>query len=104
MKKLIKSNLFLQQAKIIVGEGINEALEEGIESTKELENTPSRYVQKNHLEPWILGEKEVGVQTRRTLVGTSSYLVLLSTIEPQNVNQARKINIGLRKWMNNLIK
>ena len=38
----------------------------------------------------ILGEKESGVQTRRTIVGSSSYLGFLSTTEPQNVNQASK--------------
>jgi len=38
---------------------------------------PSRYVQKNHLECQILGEKRSRVQTRRTLVGSSSYLALL---------------------------
>ena len=48
------------------------------------------YVQKNHPESQILGDKEVGVQTRRTLFGTSSYLALISTIQPQNVNQASK--------------
>eukprot|EP00253_Pinus_taeda_P024661 PITA_24661 len=74
----------------VVGEGINEALEERIESTVESEKNPSRYVHKNHPESQILGENEVGVQTRRNIVGTSSHLALLSTIEPQNVNQARK--------------
>ena len=37
-----------------------------------------------------MGEKGSGVQTRRTLVGSPSYLAFLSTIEPQNVNQASK--------------
>ena len=37
-----------------------------------------------------MGEKGSGVQTRITLVGSTSYLPLLSTIEPQNINQARK--------------
>ena len=45
---------------------------------------------KNHPESQILGDKETGVQTRRNLVGTSSHLALLSTIEPQNVNQSSK--------------
>ena len=48
------------------------------------------YVQKNHIESQILGEKESRVQTRRTLVGSPSYLALLSTIEPWNINQASK--------------
>ena len=64
-----------------------EALEE---DTSDKEKAPSRYVQKNHLEFQILGEKEFEVQTRRTHVGSSSYLDLLSTIEPQNVNQNSK--------------
>eukprot|EP00253_Pinus_taeda_P003026 PITA_03026 len=68
--------------------------EETNEATKEdimvEEKTPSRYVQKNHLEAQILGEKEAGVQTRRTITGTSSYLALLSSTESQNVNEACK--------------
>eukprot|EP00253_Pinus_taeda_P011464 PITA_11464 len=48
------------------------------------EKTPSRYVQKNHLESKILGQKEVGIQTRRTIAEASSYLALLSSTEPQN--------------------
>ena len=54
------------------------------------EKTPSRCVQKNHPETQILGQKEVGVQTRRTIREASSYLVLLSSVEPQNVNEACK--------------
>ena len=50
----------------------------------------SKYVQKNHLETQILGEKEAGVQTRRTITKASSYLALLSSTEPQNVNEACK--------------
>jgi len=37
-----------------------------------------------------LGQKEVGVQTRRTIIESLSYLALLSSIEPQNVNEACK--------------
>ena len=37
-----------------------------------------------------MGEKGSGAQTRRTLVGSPSYLAFLSTIEPHNVNQASK--------------
>ena len=55
-----------------------------------LKKAPSRYVQKNHSESQILGEKRLVVQTRITLVGYPSYLAFLSTIEPQNVNQASK--------------
>eukprot|EP00253_Pinus_taeda_P024365 PITA_24365 len=68
-------------------EETNEALEE--ETTVE-EKTPSRNVQKNHLETQILGEKEAGVQTRRTITKASSYIALLSSTEPQNVNEACK--------------
>ena len=48
------------------------------------------YVQKNHIESQILGEKGSGVQTRRTLVDSSSNLAFMSTIEPHNVSQASK--------------
>ena len=54
------------------------------------EKAPSRFVQKNHPESQILGEKGSGVQTRRTLVGSSSNLAFLSIIEPHNVSQASK--------------
>jgi len=37
-----------------------------------------------------LGQKEAGVQTRRTISEASSYLALLSSIEPQNVSEACK--------------
>jgi len=51
------------------------------------EKTLSRYVQKNYLETQILGKKGVGVQTRRTIAEASSYLALLSSTEPQNLNE-----------------
>ena len=54
------------------------------------EKYPSRYVQKNHLETQILGEKEAGVQTIRTIIETSSYLASLSSTKPKNVNEACK--------------
>jgi len=41
-----------------------EALEEHVRIE---EKTPSRYVQKNHLESHILGQKKAGVQTRRKI-------------------------------------
>lgn len=69
---------------------INEASNEGSDNTEVQKKTPSRYVQKNHPESQILGGKESGKRTRRTLVGTASHLALLSTIEPQNVNQVSK--------------
>ena len=54
------------------------------------EKTPFRYIQRNHLETQILGQKEAGVQTRRTISEASSYLALLSSTEPQNVREACK--------------
>jgi len=60
------------------------------EQTRIEEKTPSRYVQNNHLESQILGQKEAGIQTRRTIVEASSYLALLFSTEPQNVREACK--------------
>ena len=37
-----------------------------------------------------MGQKEAGVQTRRTISEASSYLALLSSTEPQNVKEACK--------------
>ena len=68
-------------------EETNEAPEEEI--TVE-EKTSSWYVQKNLPEMQILGQKETGVQTRRTNIEASSYLALLSSNKPQNVNEACK--------------
>eukprot|EP00253_Pinus_taeda_P016343 PITA_16343 len=62
--------------------------EESEEQTRIEEKTPSRYVQKNHPESQIMGQKETGVQTRRTVAEASSYLALLSSTEPQNVKEA----------------
>jgi len=70
-----------------IEEETNEASKE---NTIDKEKTPSRYVQKNHPESQIKGEKGSRVQTRRTLTGTSIYLALLSSTEPHNVNEARK--------------
>jgi len=64
-----------------------EALEEQIRIE---EKTPSRYVKKNHPESQIFGQKEAGVQTRRTTAEASSYLALLSSTKPQNVREACK--------------
>jgi len=75
-------------------ENIEEDEEEPQEATEEHirieEKTPSRYVQKNHPESQILGQKEAGIQTRRTIAKASSYLALLSSTEPQNVKEACK--------------
>jgi len=68
-------------------EETNEAPEEEIMVE---EKTPSKYVQKNHPENQILGEKEAGVQTRRTIIETSSFLALLWSTKPQNVNEPCK--------------
>jgi len=37
-----------------------------------------------------LGQKEEGVQTRRTISEASSYLALLSSTKPRNVSEACK--------------
>ena len=74
-------------------EEINEAPEEQI--TVE-EKTPSRYVQKNHPETQILRHKKVSVQTRRTITEASSYLAFLSSIKPQNVNEACKYECWIK--------
>eukprot|EP00253_Pinus_taeda_P014520 PITA_14520 len=68
-------------------EETREVLEEHIRIE---EKTPSRYVQKNHPKTQILGQKEAGVQTRRTISEALSYLALLSSTEPQNVKEACK--------------
>ena len=44
-----------------------EPQEEPEEQTRIEEKTPSRYVQKNHPESQIMGQKEVGVQTEEQL-------------------------------------
>eukprot|EP00253_Pinus_taeda_P020170 PITA_20170 len=67
-----------------------ETHEEPEEQIRIEEKTPSRYVQKNHPESQILGQKKAGIQTRRTIAEASSYLALLSSIEPQNVREACK--------------
>ena len=72
------------------GEPQEEPQEEPEEQTRMEEKTPSRYVQKHHPESQIMGQKEAGVQTRRKLAESSSYLALLSSTEPQNVNEACK--------------
>eukprot|EP00253_Pinus_taeda_P032917 PITA_32917 len=70
-----------------IQEETNEAPEEDIMVEEKI---LSRYVHKNHPETQLLGEKEAGVQTRRTVTGTSSYLGLLSFVEPQNVKEVCK--------------
>lgn len=64
--------------------------------------TSSRYVQKNHLNSQILGEKESRVWSRRKLAGTTSHdiLALLSLMEPQNFAQANQDE----HWINAMMK
>eukprot|EP00253_Pinus_taeda_P014189 PITA_14189 len=76
---------FFESIDVVVDEASNNS-----KQIREEENTPSRYVQKNHPETQILGQKEVGVQTRRTITEASSYLAFLSSAEPQNVSEACK--------------
>ena len=54
-----------------------EALEEQIRIE---EKTPFRYVQKNHPESQILGQKEAGIQTIRRIAEASSYLAFSSPL------------------------
>ena len=61
------------------------------------EKTPSRYIQKNHPESQILGQKEAGIQTRRTIAEASSYLALLSSTEPQNVKEVCKYECWVKE-------
>ena len=72
--------------------------EEGIEKedTRECEEyssrldqkTPSRRIQKNHLETQIIDDKNVGVITRRQL--TFNEQALLSILEPNKFSEERK--------------
>eukprot|EP00253_Pinus_taeda_P002496 PITA_02496 len=67
-----------------------ETHEEPEEQIRIEEKTHSRYVQKNHPESQILGQKEADIQTRRTIAEASSYLALLSSTKPQNVRESCK--------------
>jgi hypothetical protein len=49
-------------------------------------NTPSRITQKNHLEGMIIGNKIIGVQTRRQLL-YQTQITLLSYIEPNSIKE-----------------
>ena len=68
-------------------EKTHEAPEEEI---RREEKTPSKYIQKNHLETQIFRQNKAGLQTRRTISEAPSYLALLSSTEPQNVSEACK--------------
>jgi regulator of extracellular matrix RemA (YlzA/DUF370 family) len=52
--------------------------------------SPSKRVQKNHLESQITGDKNVGVETRRKLTFDSEHATL-SMIEPKSFKEATKI-------------
>ena len=49
---------------------------------------PSRRVQKNHPESQIMGDKNIGVKTRRQLPDVEQ--ALLSIVEPKNFTEANK--------------
>jgi hypothetical protein len=57
---------------------------------KSTTNSSSRIIQKNHPASQIIGEKEKGVQTKRTLIKTieKSHIALISMTEPKNFNEA----------------
>jgi hypothetical protein len=52
-------------------------------------NTPSRIIQKNHLEELIIGDMNDGVQTRRQLLYQKE-LSLLSHIDTSSIKEACK--------------
>ena len=63
-----------------------------IEDTELNSKRPSRHTQKNHPEDQIIGDKSVGVQTRRQLTEQTEevYLAMLSQIEPNKFEEASK--------------
>jgi hypothetical protein len=53
--------------------------------------TPRKQVQKNHPSDQIIGNKDAGVETRRRIHSPEQlHLALLSTIEPNNFEEANK--------------
>jgi hypothetical protein len=53
--------------------------------------TPSKWVQKNHPSDQIIGNKDVGVESRRRICSPEqTHLALLSTIEPNYFEEANK--------------
>jgi hypothetical protein len=67
--------------------------------------TPSKRAQKNHPSDQIIGNKDVGVETRRKIHSPKqTHLTLLSTIEPNCVEEAKRMNFGISPWMMNWIK
>ena len=76
--------------------------EEGIQEDEEYfprpdTKNPSRRTQKDHPESQIMGDKNVGVKTRRQLTGVEQ--ALLSIVEPKNFTKARKSDEWV-KYMN----
>ena len=69
-----------------------------IEDTELISKAPSRYTQKNHPEDQIIGDKRVGVQTRRQLTEQTEevYIAMLSQIEPKKFEEASKD----KSWVN----
>ena len=59
---------------------------------KKKTKSPSRIVQKNHLENQIIGDKDKGVQTRRKLIKASeqSSIAFLYMMEPKNFEESNK--------------
>ena len=95
MKKIMKK--LIQAEKLEDEEEEEEEEEAPIQDTK----TPSRRVQTNHLESLILGNKNVGVETRRMLGGSleQANISLLSIIETKTFAEANK-DEGCLKVMN----
>ena len=63
-----------------------------IKSTQQKSKTPSRYVQKHHLDDLIIGYKNGGVQTRKRKMEDPPKEVnfaLLSQVEPSSFKEAR---------------
>ena len=65
--------------------------------------SPSRRIQRNHLESQILGNKSVGVETRRKLTYESEQ-AMLSLIETKTFQKLANIKIRLNPWIKSLIK
>ena len=78
----------------------NEEQSKTTEGTKLNSKGPSRHTQKNHPKDQIIGDKSVGVQTRRQLAEQTKevYLVMLSQIEPNNFDEA----IKEKNWVNDM--
>ena len=62
---------------------------ENEDSPRSYTKTPSRWVQKNHLEIQIIGDKYLGVKIRRNLLYDEEQS-LLSIVEPKTFNESCK--------------